>query len=429
MSQTISKEAISVMKKAINIICFVLLCFLLSSCDTVGNIFTEHYLPARGTWHGHIYVNELMGIQFDLPETWFVYTSEQIARWFYIPRTFSTESVIGSLSSYGNGVDAIDMRARDFFNDNNITIYSQALSTISNDPINELEYLYLSATHMYDDMGDIFINTEISEAPRQIGNINWYYMIHDIQGGFVSARFVSIQDGFLCSISIAILEGDVHDIEGIWGRFSEIEPQFQNTEGIVPAMMDIPSLVYHGSWDGHVYTNPSLNLKFTIPADYNITTNSELAAVWGVPTSLYTDGLISRELWVEAIPNGNLLPVMRTYNSSGSSVVLFVRRKPLGMREFSLNNQLRLYMEQNEEHWLGRGANVQTYVTSSVAEISGHEWVMGRIEISRKSDGLERIVDTFITVVDNHVWTMQIESNNEYELQEILSMFSQTPEL
>jgi len=406
---------------------FALILIVLSGCVGAEVRLVAYRPPSCGTWHGYIYVNELMGIQFELPETWFIYTNEEIVRWFYIPRDFLSQSVVGSLSGHDDiGIDAIDMRARDFFNNNNLTIYSQALSTISNEPISELEYLHLSATHMHNEMGDIFQNIEIKETPRQIGGINWYYMIHDIQGGFVSARFVSVRDGFLCTVSIAILEGDIQDIDEIWERFTEIDPKFQDVEGLIPVMKDIPSFVYHGAWNEHVYTNPSLNLKLSVPTYYSITTNRGLAGAWGLSATLYGDGLISNYLWVEAIQTGNIIPVMHTFNPGETSVTLFVRRKPLGMREFSLEKQLLMYLENDEAVWRDRGADAKVYATPRTVEISGHQWLTGRVVMP--SPGFEFMADTFITMVDNHIWLLQTESNNEYELQKILSMFSQIPE-
>jgi len=382
-----------------------------------------------------------MGFQFELPETWLAYTNEEIAHWVYLTEDI-TQELQGNTSTDEDRpymqasdffhvrrratspvslIDAVDMRARNFFAFGHIGIHAQELSTFTVLPITELEYLQILDEEAME-LDDFFQDAHISLLPRQIGDISWYYMIRNTLDGQVHANFVSIQDNFLCSITISLI-GDLQDIEDIWEQFTEIDPQFLNVEGVIPAMSEIPSLVHHGVWDGHVYINPSLNLKLTVPDYFDITANRGLARAWGLSEALYSEGLINSELWIEAIRTGNIIPVMHTFNRGEASIVLFVRRKPLGMREFPLEKQLRRYIEENEVSWIERGAEVQVYATPRTVEIAGHQWITARVVMP--TPGFISMADTFLTIVDDHVWLLQTESNSEYELQKILSMFSQ----
>jgi len=382
-----------------------------------------------------------MGFQFEMPETWLAYTDEEIAFWVSltenamrelqgstsagVDRTYMQASDFFHLrrrtTKPVNMIDTIDMRTRDFFTFDNITIHAQELSTIATFQISELEYLKLLIEEPREG-NNVFRYNQISPLPRQIGDMNWYYMVGSSFEDSVQATFVSIQDNFLCSITIT-LAGDMQDIEDIWKRFTEIDPQFLNSEGVIPVMRDIPSLIHHGVWNGHVYTNPSLNLKLTVPEHYNITTDGGLARAWGLSETLYGDGPINNELWIEAVQTGNIIPVMHTFSPGEASIVLFVRRIPLGMREFPLERQLLRYIEEDEATWIRRGAEVEVYATPRTVEIAGHQWITARIVMP--TPGFISMADTFLTIVDDHIWLLQTESNSEYELQRILSMFSQ----
>jgi len=414
------------MKKVFYFFLIIFLALILSGCNVSERILPEpHSIPTLGVWHDHTYVNEFIGLQFELPETWFIYTREQVYMWYYSQRSTLGRQVVGNNSSQGDigiGVDTIDMRARDFFNNNNIFIYFEPLSAISRQRINELEFLQMTVDYIYDNAIDMLQNTQISETPRQIGDTNWYYVTHDTLEGGVQANFVSIIDEFMYSISITVLEGDMQNIDEFWDGFTEIEPQFLNMEGTIPVMRDIPSLIHHGSWDGHTYVNPSLNLEFTVPIHYSITTNDEIAAALGLPSQYFGDGLIGSNLWVEAIRRGDGIIIMRAHSSGHNSVMLEARRKPIGMRDFPIERQLQIILGQNQNVWAGRGVDVQIYTVPRLIEISGHQWLAGRLEMYLA--GSEFITDTLITVVDGNIWAIQIESNNEYEFQEILSMFS-----
>ena len=61
------------------IIFAALFCIILSSCGRHPAEVLPEPVITRGTWHGRIYVNASMGFQFELPETWFVYTEEEKA--------------------------------------------------------------------------------------------------------------------------------------------------------------------------------------------------------------------------------------------------------------------------------------------------------------------------------------------------------------
>ena len=69
---------------------------------------------SRGTWHNHIYVNESMGFQFELPETWFIYADEEKAEFIDL-----MENTLFNYLDVTSSVDMLssveDMRAEDFF--------------------------------------------------------------------------------------------------------------------------------------------------------------------------------------------------------------------------------------------------------------------------------------------------------------------------
>ena len=410
------------MRITICTICTALFIFLLAGCGRQSNIpNVTPQAPPPGTWHDHIYVNEFMGFQFELPETWFIFTREEIAHGvmdaFGVFNELGEDIFIDSTDAalFNATLAAIDMQVAAFFSDATMHIHLQEIASGERQEIHE--HLQSHA----ESIGELASNFQMGKSPRQIGSVDWYYIIYEMLENYVQANFVSIQDGFYRTITISV-EGTFQDIDKIWKQFSEIEPRFINAEGIIPTTSGISSTVYHGWWNGNVYTNPSLNLKITIPAHYTRTSNDKLAQLLGLPASIFGEGLISNELWTQAVAVGGLIPVLHVYDNYGvGSILLSVQRKPLGIRRFPLEEYTQMFM--SDDFWRAHGADIQTIPMSGMYEIAGHQWASSRTILSL--GGQQIIEDVFATMVDGYVWLLQIESSGERERQEILSMFLQ----
>ena len=410
------------MEKISCIICTALFIFLLAGCGRQSNIpNVTPQTPSPGVWHDYIYVNEFMGFQFELPETWFIFTREEIAHGLGISLEFLHEfekNIFDDVTDYtlfNATLAAVDMQVKDFFSD--VVMLIRLRETTRNNRSAAYEYLQSHAASL----GSLASNIQMGALPRRIGDTDWYYMAYEMQEGHTQADFVSIQDGFYRTITIGV-EGTFQDIDKIWKQFSEIEPRFINAEGIIPTTRGISSTVYHGWWNGNVYTNPSLDLKITIPAHYTRTSNDKLAQLLGLPASIFGEGLISNELWTQAVAVGGLIPVLHVYDNYGvGSILLSVQRKPLGIRRFPLEEYTQMFM--SDDFWRAHGADIQTIPMSGMYEIAGHQWASSRTILSL--GGQQIIEDVFATMVDGYVWLLQIESSGERERQEILSMFLQ----
>lgn len=389
--------------------------------------------PARGTWHDHIYVSEFMGLQFELPETWFVYTEEERFRftdmaadvmhghWSYLP-------------SPGIAFNMEDMRAEDFLTGNGISIQAQVLSP-DGMLLSEREFLQGMKVFLSEvDAGIEVSNIQIGAYPRQLGDIGWYYMSYALTDVFgrnsYTVRFINMQDELLCTILLTIKEGGLYVIDEIWGNFSEIAPQLNNTKGIIPTMHNAPSVISRGSWNSYTYTNPSLNLKFSMPYHLQLFNDSDLAALNNVPISLLHGDIISADLWTEVISNRNTIHIMGTHGNLHDNhiiVDLSVRSVPRGIRSFPITAYLQFLVDREIHAWQNEGHNVNNIVISeNTLEIARHEWYAGGLVMGAPDcDCCKFRVDILITLIDNHIWKLWIVTSDEYELQEVLAMFSQ----
>lgn len=66
--------------------------------------------------------------------------------------------------------------------------------------------------------------------------------------------------------------------------------------GDTPANNDTKTEEFaRGSWEGNVYTNDSLGLTVTVPEEWNIATDEELAAIMGITIDSLTEQGVSEE--------------------------------------------------------------------------------------------------------------------------------------
>lgn len=407
------------MKKIIYTALFTILLLLLSGCDSVIGEPSTGHIPNRGTWHGNIYVNEFMGFQFRLPETWFMFTDEERNELYVIAKEhFHTLGINNPISPKEIHHNLQDMRAACFFSRSYITVNIQELSSITTEHITEVEYL--ERFGLYELRKGLQV-THVAEHPVLLDGVNWHYMVFEYMQGHMQAVFVNILDGFLRSFIIFIFEGDMESIDYIMGYFSSIESRFLNVEGVIPTMNNSVANVSRGTWDGHVYTNPSLGLKFAVPTHYDIHVDSEIANILDVCVSFFEGDLISNDFWINVIRAGGVIPIMGAYNPiSHTDVLLFVRRVPLGMSDFSTERYLETF-RLTDTHWTNQGLETQVSILQEPAIIAGHKWVAGQVAVP----DIEHVAITFITIVNDHIWMLEIYSYCEYELPDILSMFSQ----
>ena len=424
------------MKKIIRIVSLVLFFLVLSSCTNntsyeASDINTP--IPVRGTWHGHIYVNEFMGFQFELPETWFMYTEEErVARIFSISE-LQYES-LDDLPSPDIVLSLLDMRAEDFITGNavNIAVEMLPINAVTPSEHELMEKFILAIDGL--DTGEEHTDIKIGAYPRQLGDINWYYMTSNVSDIFgqigMRARFHNIQGEFLRTITIST-RGDIQDIEEIWDNFSDIDPQFRNKIGITPTLHNAPSIVSRGILQENIYKNPSINLKFTAPYDFQFNSISDLAASMSIPANLMSEFYIGAELWTEAIKNWNTIRIMHSHgvlNDSPIFVDFYVRSLPRGIVNFPISQYLQGRMDGIGFVMRNAGLDVKDFVLpDTTKEIAGHQWHTGSLKVySPNPPYFDFRVDTLITIIDNHVWRIRIEyDGNEYRLQEVLAMFSQ----
>ena len=411
----------------------ILALFLLgmSGCNTAVSM-TPCIAP-RGTWHDHIYVNEFMGFQFELPETWYIYTEEERAAFIGIITDFAYGSFDDVLSP-NIAFNMQDMRAEDIITGNSVSVDVQTLFLDEN-LLNGHEYLQKMVLYMPEfDVGVSHSNIQIGANPRQLWDVEWYYMLSEVTDAFgrnaVQARFVNIQDGFLRTIMISVGTGGVETIDEIWEYFSEIDTQFFNATGIIPTIRNAPNTASRGLWDDNVYINPSLNLRFTIPEQFQFFSENELAASMNVPVALLYGDVISAELWTEVIQNRNTVHAVGIHgplNDGHVFVDFFVRSMPRGIQTFPTQQYLQHLLNLEMRLWQDAGENVRNEsLLIGKKEIAGHQWYSGGfvVDLFDGHDSYYAGINMYMTIVDNHIWRLQIDIGGEDVLEDTLAMFS-----
>ena len=219
------------MKKSIYVVIIALFLLILTGCDDSTNDTMSH-----GTWHGHIYVNELMGFQFELPVTWYMYTVEEKAFWSSVAFPHMINEYFGGNPYYLSEYPTIsDMRSREFLTENTVAINIQELSSATARLLNTRDVLRDTMNLLLElDVG--YHNFHIGESTRQLGNSDWHYMFFERYTNRASAFFVSMHGRFLYTIHITIHTGTKQDIEAIWELFSDISPLYLGSEGIIPTI-------------------------------------------------------------------------------------------------------------------------------------------------------------------------------------------------
>jgi len=386
----------------------------------------------RGTWHDHIYVNEFMGFQFELPETWFVYTEEERTAFIHSIADIAYGSYNGVLPP-DIAINMQDMRAEEFLTGNSVSVDTRILSS-ARIPMSENEYLHEIAIFLpYLGEGVEHRNIQIGAYPKQLGYASWYYIMYEVTDVLgrvgTQVRLVNIQNEIIRSVVITTSDNNVQAIHDIWASFSAIDPQFHNAEGIIPTICNAPSTVSLGSWDNYIYTNHSLNLRFVRPYNFHLYNNNDLAASMNVPVVLLYEDFINTDLWTNVIKNENTVDVMTTFGMLDSyfiAVQLRVRSMPREIRRFPLFEYLQYLMELEVFVRSDRGFDLIELVSPTKKEFAGHEWysssyVMTPPDLTRG----DFRVDVLVTIVDNHIWVLRIESDNEDEPHEVFAMFSQ----
>ena len=408
------------MKNTTILACLLLACLLLSACTTVFNDKTD--LSARGTWHNHIYVNHFMGFQFEMPPTWTHATDTEIAnalnltwinldnQWGYLPES------VPFLASQ-------DMRANDFFARNTVTV--SYFPIVGRFNLNEQEYLY-SLIPYFERMNENHRAFSVAAYPKVVGEVNWYYMTFQFQENLAQINLINFYNDIARSITILAYDGDMNTLNELWNLFQTIDPSFYNMVGTIPKR-SIDTIASRGSWNGLTYINPTLGLQLTVPYYYEIYTDSDIASVMNVPPSLLYGHIISDDLWGRVtVTQGGVAHIMQVYGPRRnvySSIGLSVRHIPLGLRDFYLLNYVEGRINVRKQMW-------QTVldippivvIRNEGIELAGHSWDSGTLKIT--TPNVDFRIDVLVAIVNDFIWEISILSEDAYQFQEKLSLFS-----
>jgi len=318
-----------------------------------------------------------------------------------------------------NQIEIQDMRASDFFTGCNIQIAITGVPATAArglDPVEGLEEIADGLRGTALGIRNIVIN----EEPRLIGEHYWYYMTFDSFGDLKQGMFINIQGRFISTITIT--SQNLADIENLLTYFAEINPRFEDAEGLIPLAETRPTAAF-GTWTDNVYHNPTLGITFNMPEHYLADSSADIAIDIGLATRLFADDEISEDLWLAVIDRGGAVPVLSAYDTFNySSMDLGVRKFPRGMRNFPTADYIRIMLSLEHEEWVSFGFDVtDVEVRPGTTRIGAHNWYSGGYLIG--FDDFTFMYDFFVTVVGDHVWGLTVISDDEYELAEILAMF------
>jgi len=375
---------------------------------------------SRGTWHGHIYVNEFMGFQFEMPPTWFKYTEEELANILNVGGAMISEREIDFYNQDPPPFYFNDMYTRAFFSGDGVLVASNPIPLVV-EQNGEIENLQAGMVQL-SELSNVFQHFQMGDSPRRLGENYWYYMTYEVFPNRPQIYLINFYDGFRRAITITA--DSFKEIEDILNIFTEIDPQLKGIEGIIPTMENSVPAVSRGTWDGHIYTNPTLGLRFTAPSHYYIFSDDDNARATGVPPSFFDGEFISNDLWVEVNQLAHSVSCMGVRDDDAMHVFvnLFVQRVPLGSRDFPLHKYLQVSLEHQRSVHEQNGFGTQVIEVPGTFKISGHQWQMGRVAIS--APGFHARTDVFMTIAENSIWFLAIGSSNDYDLQEILPRFS-----
>jgi len=395
--------------------CFILIAIFALALAGCGRSQSEN-LPTRGAWHGHTYVSEYFGLQFTLPESWVMFTDTERAIITGTPPV--SWDIFEDIEAE---IEVHDMRAADFITGDDVLIRIQAFAPDLAEDMDYVGYLQ-SMSSMLQFMGIGARNFQMGAVPRQIGEYQWHYMTYLIFDDALQMILVNIQGRFVRTIVATAQNGSASNLDNILNNFSAIDSAFAGETGTPFPGTSTPGTAAFGTWDGNVYTNPSINLTFNMPEWYRAYTTLELANDMEIPIRMMETGTIGTELWEEAFFIGGDIDVMFAYDETTySSVGLSVRRMPNGMRTFPLHGYLERHINQEAQMWASIGFDIEMEFAQTTTRIGAHEWYSGRVIVSFES--LTFMAERFVTIVDGYVWSLVVVADNVEELGKILGMF------
>jgi len=361
-----------------------------------------------------------MGFQLEIPSTWFKYTEEELANVSSVGAAMIAEREDNFNNHAYLPFYVRDMSIRDFFSGNSVVVATNPIS-LAVEQKGEIENLQAAMVQL-GELSNVFQHFQIGDSPRRLGENYWHYMTYEVFTNRIQMYLIHFYGGFRREITITA--DSLDEIEDILNIFTEIDPQLKGIEGIIPTMENSVPVVSRGTWDGHIYTNPTLGLKFTAPSHYYIFSDDDTARATGVPPSFFDGEFISNDLWVEVNQFAHSVSCMGVRDDDAMHVFvnLFVQRVPLGTRDFPLHKYLQVSLEHQRSVHEQNGFDTQVIEVPGTFKISGHQWQMGRVAMS--APGFHARTDVFMTIAENSIWFLAIGSMNDYDLQEILARFS-----
>jgi len=399
----------------------LLMVLSLAACGRVTDAIQEALrAPSRGQWHENVYVNEFMGFQFTLPAMWYFNTDVERVHIIGLVGEMVDDLLGEDFDLDGeNQIEMQDMRASDFFTGSNIQISLTGVPATAARGLNAVEGLEEIADGLRGTALGIS-NVVINEDPRLLGERYWYYMTFDSFGDLKQGMFINIQGRFISTITVT--SQSLEELQNLMTYFGEIDTRFVDAEGLIPLAEDRLTASL-GTWDGDIYHNPTLGITFNMPEHYLADSPSDMARELGLSAGLFANDEISEDLWLAVMDRGGAVPVLSVYDTFNySSIDLAVRKFPRGMRNFPTAEYIDLMLSLEQEEWAAFGFDVtDVEIMPGTTRIGAHNWHSGRYIIG--VEDFTFMYDFFVAVVDNHVWSLTIVSDDEYELEEILAMF------
>ena len=179
---------------------------ILMMAAVVGGFAGQTQIPDRGEWNGRTYTNEFLGLTFEIPAGWMIFSDAQIAEAFGIGADLFD-------LDFDEVESAIVMMATNLSTGANVNIVFERLPPRLR--ITGSEYLSIGGEQI-ESIGGVI--TPIAGTTR-IGAYDWYSHYSEVAMQFQNRQFATIKAGFAAIITITYFNdvSEVYEILSFFG--------------------------------------------------------------------------------------------------------------------------------------------------------------------------------------------------------------------
>ena len=211
------------MFKKVSILMGMLVLFLgLTACGATSE--EEDILPQRGSWDGDVFVNEYLGIQFQLPEDWYAPDEDQLAAILGLGTEVmfpEGSEITDEILEFLEEEEMHDLYAINLMSGSSVQVLFSRLPRLSGN-ISVIELFEITQEELAEEM-DMEIDFYIHSGTTTIGRYDFYGMdwtLEFIPGMEIVMRsFVNIDGRNIRTIMIGAMNDE--EIENVLSYFSE----------------------------------------------------------------------------------------------------------------------------------------------------------------------------------------------------------------